>query len=349
MNPAQMVRRCFALCLGLLVLASACGRIVTPEPSATPPVADAPTSTPQEAMPASATPVDLPPPPDTATPTITPTPIFHVVGKGDTLQAIAFDFGVSVQALQAANGIDNPQFLQVGQRLVIPVAEEGEGTGGGQLLPTPTPQPVRVQGVAFYESPVGSLLGLGEVANDTELTLTNVQVEAALLNGSGERLMTTNSFVAMDLVPAGARCPFSVLFTAPPTDWTGHRVNVIRGQEAGILSTAYVPLSVVEAEGRQADPQYEVTGRLKNESTTRSADSVEVIVTTYDAAGTVTGFRRSTLSGAPGSEAMGLGPSGLGPGKETTFTVSLTTHGDGPHDFAVAALGRAAGGINSGG
>ena len=331
------------------MLATACGQIVTPEPSVTPPAPGAPTETPEETIPASATPMGLQPPPDTATPTITPTPIVHVVGKGDTLQAIAFDFGVSVEALQAANGIENPQFLQVGQRLVIPVEEEGESSGSGQLLPTPTPHPLQVQGVAFYETPVGSLLGLGEVVNTTALTLTNVQVEAALMNAVGERIVNTNSFGAMDLVPPGARCPFSVLFTTPPPEWSSYQVNVIRGQEAGVLSTAYVPLAVTEVDGRQLDPRYEVIGRVRNGSTARAATSVEVIVTTYDAAGAVTGFRRSTISEDSDRGMGALGAGGLGPGEEMAFTVSLTTHGDGPHDFSVAALGRAAGGINSGG
>jgi LysM repeat protein len=272
-----------------------------------------------------------------------------VVGKGDTLQAIAFDFGVSVGALQAANGIENPQFLQVGQRLVIPVDEEGEGSGSGQILPTPTPHPLQVQGLAFYETPVGSLLGLGEVANTTALTLTNVQVEATLLDAAGERILSTNSFTALDLVPPGSLSPFSVLFTTPPPEWSSHTVNVIRGQEAGVLSSAYVPLTVTEAEGRQLDPQYEVTGRVKNASTGRSAASVEVIVTTYDAAGAVTGFRRSSLSRSSGDDVGNLGPTSLGPGEEIAFSVLLTTHAGGPHDFTVSVLGRAADGINSGG
>ena len=343
-GPVPRARQCLTAALLLLVLMTACGRIVTPEPSVTPRIAGAPTSTPNEATSASASPVGRQSPPDTATPTITPTPIFHVVGKGDTLQAIAFDFGVSVEALQAANGIENPQFLQVGQRLVIPVEEEGEEPGTGHLLPTPTPHPLQVQGVAFYQTPVGSLLGLGEIANTTDRTLTNIQVEATLLDESGARILTTNSFVAMDLVPPGSRCPFSVLFTTPPSDWTSYQVNVIRGQDAGVLSTAYVPLSVIGADGRQSDPQYEVSGRVKNESATQSAESVEVIVTTYDDAGAVTGFRRTMVSGG-----SGVGPGGLGPGEEMAFTVFLTTHADGAQDFAATALGRAAGGVNSGG
>lgn len=55
------------------------------------------------------------------TPTGTPTPVIHVVQSGDTLLAIAAQYGVSVRDLQAANGIQDPTRLQIGQQLIIPV------------------------------------------------------------------------------------------------------------------------------------------------------------------------------------------------------------------------------------
>ncbi len=44
----------------------------------------------------------------------------YVVQEGDTLYAIAVDFGVTMEDLMAANGIDDPNTLQVGQELTIP-------------------------------------------------------------------------------------------------------------------------------------------------------------------------------------------------------------------------------------
>jgi len=43
-----------------------------------------------------------------------------VVQEGDTLAAIAQRFGTTVSALQAANGIEDPDEIIIGQRLVIP-------------------------------------------------------------------------------------------------------------------------------------------------------------------------------------------------------------------------------------
>ena len=71
----------------------------------------------------------------TPTPLETPTPVIHVVQSGDTLLAIAAQYGVSVQDLQTANGIEDPTKLQIGQQLIIPVGgyvpPGGDVTGAG--------------------------------------------------------------------------------------------------------------------------------------------------------------------------------------------------------------------------
>jgi LysM repeat protein len=289
--------------------------------------------------------------PDTATPTITPTPVVHVVQRGDTLQAIAFDFGVSVDALQRANGVENPQFLQVGQRLVIPLQEASEQALPGLLLPTPTPQPVQIRGFAFYQTPVDSLLGLGEVANTTAFTLTNVQLHVTLLDAAGEPQIETTAFASLDIVPPGARSPFRVLFRTPPPDWSRYQATVIRAQDArGALASAYVPLSVVTAEGSPSGPQFRVNGVVENVSAQRVARSVEVVVTTYDPEGVVTGFRKAVVDPQTGLRAAADGvDQGLPPGAEMAFSLSLPTHGGVPDDFTVMALGRTGERSDSGG
>jgi LysM repeat protein len=43
-----------------------------------------------------------------------------VVQEGDTLGAIAAAYGVSIEALMAANGIQDSDVILIGQELVIP-------------------------------------------------------------------------------------------------------------------------------------------------------------------------------------------------------------------------------------
>jgi LysM repeat protein len=79
-----------------------------------------------------------PTPEPTATAHATASPRVHVVAEGETLIEIAGRYGVTLDALIAANAIENPDVIQVGQRLVIPdpadrVPEPGDSDapGGG--------------------------------------------------------------------------------------------------------------------------------------------------------------------------------------------------------------------------
>ena len=84
---------------------------VTPSPSPTPTPTPVPTPT--------ATPVPTPSPVVTPAPTPPPQTTYTVVA-GDTLALIADRFGTTVAALQAANGIGDPNTINVGQVLIIP-------------------------------------------------------------------------------------------------------------------------------------------------------------------------------------------------------------------------------------
>jgi LysM repeat protein len=88
----------------------------TPQPTAT--------ATPSPSPTAVATAPGTPTPQPTATPapvvTPTPAPQTYTVVEGDTLAIIAQRFGTTVEALQAANGIEDPNTINVGQVLVIP-------------------------------------------------------------------------------------------------------------------------------------------------------------------------------------------------------------------------------------
>jgi LysM repeat protein len=51
----------------------------------------------------------------------TPTPAgLYVVQEGDTLSALAVEFGTTVDEIMAANGLTDANALQVGQSLIIP-------------------------------------------------------------------------------------------------------------------------------------------------------------------------------------------------------------------------------------
>lgn len=79
-----------------------------------------------------------------ATPTLDPTrpsslptlgPGTYVVQPGDTIASIAEKFGVTEEAIIALNGLTNPDALQVGQTLAIPVPESEKPGPNFKIIP----------------------------------------------------------------------------------------------------------------------------------------------------------------------------------------------------------------------
>lgn len=92
----------------------------------------------------------------------------YVVRPGDTLSGIAARYGVSTAALARANGISNPSFIYVGQRLTIPAGAGGSspapGGGGGQAY---TVRPGdSVASIAYrYGTTVAAIVAANGLAN----------------------------------------------------------------------------------------------------------------------------------------------------------------------------------------
>mgnify|MGYP001480349736 CR=1 FL=1 len=64
-----------------------------------------------------------------ASPLAAADPVWHVLGKGETVYSLSRTYGVSAEAILKANGIGDPRKLSVGARLLIPavhVVDKGE-------------------------------------------------------------------------------------------------------------------------------------------------------------------------------------------------------------------------------
>lgn len=123
------------LLLLLVVLVAGCQR---PKPQVIRPEATEPMGTPTTAPQATWTPLPASPTPTAIlvatpipSPTATPGVTVHIVSFGETLFSIAQAYGVTMEAIAAANGITYPYLIYVGQELVIP--------GVGEVTPQPTP------------------------------------------------------------------------------------------------------------------------------------------------------------------------------------------------------------------
>lgn len=91
------------------------GAVASPA-GAAPPAAMPVTTTPTAGSPSAPGPTAKP----VATRSPRAAPIIHVVVRGENLISIAGYYGVTVKAIQDANGIRDPSLIRIGDRLVIP-------------------------------------------------------------------------------------------------------------------------------------------------------------------------------------------------------------------------------------
>jgi LysM repeat protein len=263
-------------------------------------------------LPASSTPAPYTPEP-TPTSTVTPTPIVHTIQSGESLLTIAGRYGVSVAAMQDANGILDPRLLQVGQQLIVPGPEEEEEAVN--TTPTATPLPLLVENVYFSESSIGGLWVLGEVRNDNATALEQVRVAVTLLDEQDQEIGQAESLVALDLVESGGRAPFAILFGSAPGRFDRYRAAAVSAVPA-YIGSYYRDLEVrnIVAEGERY-ASYTVTGSVYNFGPEEAVD-VRVVLTAYDPLNRVIAMREVE----PEHNVVPVGG-------ETTFTAMLAPIG----------------------
>jgi len=315
---------------------SGCGTVLTPAivPTQTgmaqaPLTAATPTATIAPA--AFLTPI---PPTPTFTPAPSPTPVVHYVASGDTLFGIALQYGVTVDALLYANGLDISDYLSIGQVLIIPMqSEEAElpltaaEPVGNFILPTPTPQPLEITGLSLRRTAVGGLLCMGVVVNSIDAPVTNLQVQVVLVDAAGNPLVQQAALAAVDYLPPGQGAPFAATFRDPPASAVDVRAALLRAETISAITAGFVPLTVADLDAGMSGPQYRVAGNLLN---TSGGNVVlpTVVVTLYDAEGLVLGYREAVL------ENVGT----LAPGAQSAFSVLLTFQGSTqPSEYQIVA------------
>lgn len=69
-----------------------------------------------------------------AAPAFAQVPAVHVVQPGENLFRIALHYGVTVDALAAANGLNSSSYIYVGQRLVIPTGGTATSSSGVHIV-----------------------------------------------------------------------------------------------------------------------------------------------------------------------------------------------------------------------
>ncbi|MCC6188686.1 MAG: LysM peptidoglycan-binding domain-containing protein [Anaerolineales bacterium] len=324
-----MTVRTLRLLLALVWLVAACDAGGTPaRPATAAPSLRPMPSTPAPAQALSATPGSVSTPVLIASPTATPTPVTHVVQDGETLLGIALDYGVSVEALQAANPAVQVRFLSIGTLLIIPPPEGGFAIAATNLAPPP-PAPVLLSQPACYPLLPSSLYCLVEARNPGEQPLENVSARLTLAGADGLPLTNTVLFAALDLIPPGGAAPMGALFQpAPSAPVAATGVEVLTGNLISEPAAGQpVAMEVFDAAGELLDSRWSATGRTRN-PVDQPLSAVWVALSLYDAEGRLTGYRKQALAGP------------LAPGEALDFRVTAGVLGAAVDHFGVVAEGR---------
>lgn len=237
--------------------------------------------------PTQATPTRLPPP--TETPAPTPTPFTYTVKQGDTMLAIAFNYGLSLEQLLAANPTVQPRLLSVGTVLVIPLE--------GQLsTPEPTAALLRLQASqpVCYPQADGGLWCLMMVLNDQEMAVENLTGRISLFSTGGESLNSQTVYAPLDLLKPGEKAALAVYFPDPETvDW------IVQGELLAALPVSegdprYLPAAFeISALGIAADGKSaQISGTVILPDRPTSVGSVWLAGAAFDAQGLPVGVRQ---------------------------------------------------------
>jgi len=125
----------------------------TPNPTAPPAATDTPIPTATETPIPTATETPIPTATETPIPTATwtataditsdefPETVAHIVVEDDTVSALAFQYGSTVQAIRQANSLDASSLIVVGQQLIIPVNVPPSANVVETATPIPTNTP----------------------------------------------------------------------------------------------------------------------------------------------------------------------------------------------------------------
>jgi LysM repeat protein len=140
-------------------------------------------------------------------------PVLHTVQSGDTISGLALLYDVPEEDIIAANQLVNPDFLQVGMQLVIPIGGLIPSRATFTPAPTPTDTPIPFEPPsADMTATAAAELGVTATALPTPPSLTGelqveiveilgvgqVDQETVVINNLGERLADMQGWTLSD-------------------------------------------------------------------------------------------------------------------------------------------------------
>jgi len=282
----KKVRFPATLCAAICLLLSGC--LPTQPAAPEPEVALTPffTSTPPESAAIPAQPTETP----QTEPTATPEPLIHEVALQETISSIALRYGVSMDAIIAANPDVEPRTLTVGTQLIIPGVSPA-----ASFDPDAEPLPLEVGDAACQSTPEGGLWCGVLVSNPLNRPADGVIVAFTVTDEEGQTL-TRNVPALLNRIDPGQALPAVSYFPPPAPRAAGATAELVAALplESGIR--AYFELSLqnerVVTQGRSARATVQVILSGADELPAGETLNLWVAAAAYDAQGRLLGARR---------------------------------------------------------
>ncbi len=228
------------------------------------------------------------------TPLPSPTPFTYTVKAGDTLGAIAQQFGIPLAALMAANPNVSPNAMSVGQTLLIPA--DADNPSGA---PTPTPAPFAITQVNCHLTSDGGLWCFALAHNDSDSALDNLSARITLLGTDGKAVSAQVAIPPLDVLPPHASLPLTAFFPPPLAADLSPRVQMLTSIAIASDDARYL-LASLKNTSVEIAPNAR-TARLRGQvlltANSKPAKTIWVAAVAYDSAGRVSGFRRWEWTG----------------------------------------------------
>lgn len=159
---------------------------------------------------------DQQPSPAGSGPTPSATPVLHTVRSGDTISGLALEYDVPEEDIISANQLQNPNLLQVGTKLVIPVGGFQPATPTWTAVPTASDTPLpfnppsadmtatAVAAVGVTASPPLTAAATVPITGELQVEITEVvgagQVdqEQVVITNEGARLADMQGWILSD-------------------------------------------------------------------------------------------------------------------------------------------------------
>ncbi len=278
--------------VGLGLLLSGCSQAtIQVTPTVTPKGVLTPyrTPTPSPLIPTETIQVTIP-----VTPTPTPTPFIYIVKHDDTMLGIAFQFGIKLEDLQAANPTVDPHYMGDGQQLIIPISEEIT-----EILPTPTAVALQVDQPRCYQGGDGGAWCIMALHNDQETSLENLSAWIGLYNEAGEIIISQTAYAPLNILTPGTTIPIMAYFAPPLPDEFQARGEVLSALALAMNDQRYLNSQImvdkveINTDGGGATVRGEVV--LPVNSTPPS--QLWVLAVAYDVDGNIVGARKWKSAG----------------------------------------------------